>query len=217
MEQTAPVKSVAPRSARVRLIVTLLSMAAICVCVVLLAVLATDSRETDSQKLTNDRAAAASVANTFITALGTYDRSMLQGTTMPAYRASVEAVLTPKFAVAFEANGAPQAEKNVAAASVKETAQIWSTGVVAISSDQATVVVVGSLTDSIPKTAGGTDYQSLGETPFRTVLTLVRIGGRWLVDGQTPAEGIPPTAVSPSSPAAPKSSTVPTPTSGASK
>lgn len=218
MEQTAPVSSVAPAGARTRLVVTLVSLAAIVASVVVLTLLITQPRKTDSQKLADRRAQVASVANSFITALGTYDKSMLQGTTMPAYRANVEAVLTPKFSVAFEANGAPKAEKAVAVAGLKETVQIWSTGVASINDNQAIVLVVGALTDSIPKTAGGTDYKSMGEVPFRTVVTLVRIDGKWLVDGQAPAEGVPPTAP-------PSASAVPTPapsvsssaTSGASK
>lgn len=211
MEQTAPVNSVAPGRARVRLAATLASIVAVVACVVLLILLATSSRQTGSQKLASDRSSAASVANAFIMALGTYDRSLLQGTTMPAYRAKVEALLTPKFGVAFENSGAPKAEQAVGKASLKETVKIWATGVAAINEAQATVLVVGALTDYVPKTPGGTDYQSLGETPFRTVVTLVKDGtGTWLVDGQAPAEGIPPLASgSPSTPASP--------TSGASK
>jgi len=194
--------------------VTLVSIAAIVACAVLLTLLATSSSKDDAKKLADDRSAAASVANTFVNALGTYDKTMLHGTTMPVYRANVEAVLTPKFTVAFESEGAPKAEQAVAAAGLKEAVRVWSTGVVAISADQATVVVVGSLTDSVPKTAGKTDYQSLGETPFRTIITLDKIGGKWLVDGQTPVEGIPPMASStPSS--TPSASSKPT--SGATK
>ena len=70
--------------------------------------------------------------------------------------------------------------------------------------------VVGSYTNFLPKTKGGTDYQPAGEVPFRDVVTLVKSNGTWLVDSQAPAEGLPPTAV-------PTASATSTPTSGASQ
>lgn len=211
MEQTAPVNSAAPRNVLLRLAVTLVSVLVILGSIAAIVLLLANPAKSDSAKLGDQRAAVSSVANTFVSGQWTFDKSMLQGTTMPSFRSKVESVITPKYDVTFQ-QLATKVETAVAAGNVKRTVAIWSTGVAAIDPDRATVLVVGAYTDFVPKTKGGTDYQSVGEVPFRDVLTLVKINGVWLVDGQAPAEGVPPTA--PPSAAATTSSA---PTSGATK
>ena len=209
MEQTAPVSSVAPRSAVVRLSVVVVSALVIIACVVALVLLITAPPKADASKLSDDRAAVTSVANTFVLGQFTFDKSMLKGTTMPSFRAKVEAVITPKFDVTFQTL-AGKIEGVVQASGLKSTAKVWSTGVAAIDGNTATVLVVGSYSNFLPKTKGGTDYQSAGEVPFRDVVSLVKSNGTWLVDSQAPAEGLPPSAV-------PTASATPAPTSGASQ
>ena len=203
MEQTAPVNSAASRNTLVRLIVTVGSVLVILGSITAIVLIVANPPKTDSGKLTDQRAAVSSVANTFVGAQWTFDKSMLQGSAMPSFRAKVEGVITSKYDVTFQ-QLAGKVEATVQAAGLKSTVKIWSTGVAAIDSDTATVLVVGAYTQWAPKTKGGTDYQSAGEVPFRDVLTLVNINGKWLVDNQAPAEGVPPTAA-------------PSATSGASK
>lgn len=193
MEQTAPVNTVAPRTTRIRFSVTVACALAIVACIVAIAVMIATPAKTDSGKLSDDRAAAISVANTLVQGQWTFDKSMVQGTTMPSFRAKVEGVITPKYDVTFQ-QLAGQIEAAVRGGSVKRTVQVWSTGVAAINADQATVLVVGAYTDFMPKAKGSATYVSTGEVPFRDVLSLVKVNGAWLVDSQAPAEGLPPTA-----------------------
>lgn len=201
--------TVAPRTTLVRLSVVAVSALAIVACIVALVLLITAPPKADAVKLSDDRAAVSSVANTFVLGQFTFDKSMLKGTTMPSFRAKVESVITPKFDVTFQTLAA-KIEGVVQASGLRSSAKVWSTGVAAIDSNTATVLVVGSYTNFLPKTKGGTDYQPAGEVPFRDVVTLVKSNGTWLVDSQAPAEGLPPTAV-------PTASATSTPTSGASQ
>lgn len=203
MEQTAPVSSAAPRATLVRLSVVLVSLLAIIACIVALVLLITAPPKSDGAKLSDDRAAVSSVANTFVLGQFTFDKSMLKGTTMPSFRAKVEAVITPKFDITFQTLAA-KIEAVVQGSGLRSTAKVWSTGVAAIDSDTATVLVVGSYTNYLPKTRGGTDYQPAGEVPFRDVVGLVKSNGTWLVDSQAPAEGVPP-STAPTAPSAPTS------------
>ncbi|WP_164512500.1 hypothetical protein [Nocardioides baekrokdamisoli] len=185
--------SAAPRNARVRLIVTVGSVLVILASIVAIVLVVAKPAKSDGAALADQRAAASSAANALVQGQYTFDKSMLQGSTMPAFRAKVEAVVTPKYDVTFQLL-ASKVEAVVQAAGLKSTIAIWSTGVAAISSDRATVLVVGAYTQWLPKTKGGTDYRSAGEVPFRDVLSLVNVNGKWLVDNQAPAEGMPPTA-----------------------
>ena len=203
MEQTAPVNSVAPRSTLIRLCVTVLSLVVIIACIVAIVSMAAAPSRTDDAKLVDERAAVSSVANTLVQGQWTFDKSMLQGTSMPAFRAKVEAVITPKYDVTFQ-QLATNVEAAVRGGNLKRTVRIWSTGVAAIDADQATVLVVGAYTEWVPKSKGGAGYSSAGEVPFRDVLSLVKVKGKWLVDSQAPAEGLPPTSP-PSASAAPTS------------
>lgn len=203
MEQTAPVNSVAPRNTFIRLSVTVLSLVMIVACIVAIVLMATAPPKKDSAKLGDERAAVSSVANTLVQGQWTFDKSMLKGTSMPAFRAKVESVITPKYDVTFQ-QLATNVEAAVNGSGLKRTVQIWSTGVAAIDADQATVLVVGAYTEWAPKSKGSTVYASAGEVPFRDVLSLVKVKGSWLVDSQAPAEGLPPTSP-PSASAAPTS------------
>lgn len=109
-------------------------------------------------------------------------------TTMSAYKASVEQVVSAKFRADFESNGLPLVEASVAQAGVKRTTQVYAVGVAAIDSDTATALVAGSFTNAMPKKAGSTDYVAAEPEPYRFEVGLVKTGGRWLVDSFTPVE-----------------------------
>ena len=140
--------------------------------------------------LQGERDAAMSQARQFALRVNTYGPDLLDAKTgqMPTYRSRVEAVVTAKFRTDFENNGVPLAEASVSQTGLKRTTQVYSTGVAAIDSDTATVLVAGSFTNSYPKKKGSTAYVAATPEPYRFEVSMVRTGGKWLVDNFTPVE-----------------------------
>jgi Mce-associated membrane protein len=140
--------------------------------------------------LQGERDAAMSQARQFALRVNTYGPDLLdaQSGQMPKYRSQVEAVVTAKFRTDFEKSGVPLAEATVSQAGIKRTAQVYATGVAAIDSDTATVLVAGSFTNSYPKKKGSTKYVAAAPSPYRFEVSMVRTGGKWLVDSFTPVE-----------------------------
>jgi len=146
--------------------------------------------------LQDERDAAMSQARQFALRLNTYGPDLLdkQSGQMPKYRQLVEQVVTAKFRTDFENNGVPLAEASVSQAGLKRTTQVYSVGVAAIDSDTATVLVAGSFTNSYPKKAGSTTYVTAQPEPYRFEVTMVKTGGKWLVDNFAPVEKADSTA-----------------------
>ncbi len=143
-----------------------------------------------SDSLQSERDDAMSQARQFALRVNNYGPDMLDAKSgqMPKYRQLVEAVVTAKFRTDFENEGVPYAEASVSQTGVKRTTQIYSAGVAAIDSDTATVLVAGSFTNSYPKKKGSTDYLTGTPEPYRFEVSMVKTGGKWLVDAFTPAE-----------------------------
>jgi hypothetical protein len=133
------------------------------------------------------RAEVMSQARQFALRINTYGPDMLKGATMPAYRQQVDAVITPKLQAAFEKNAA-LADATVSQAGVKAAADVYATGVAALTGDSATALVAGSLSYSYPTKKGATTYTKPTSEPFRWEIELKQVDGAWLVDDFGPAE-----------------------------
>jgi Mce-associated membrane protein len=134
-----------------------------------------------SDQVQTDREAAMAQTQQFVLRVNTYGPSMLdsQGQ-MPSYRARVKAVITPKFAVSFD-QGVTVAEQSVKNYHLKRTCAVFATGTEVIDSDSATVLVAGSISQTVLNKKG--KRISTGEpSPFRLRVTLDKIDGTWLVD-----------------------------------
>lgn len=140
--------------------------------------------------LQTDRDAAMSQARQFALRINTYGPDMLDAKSgqMPKYRSQVEEVITAKFRASFEKEGVPLAEASVSQTGLKRTAAVYATGVAAIHDDTATVLVAGSFTNAYPKKKGSSTYVSADPEPYRFEVSMVKTGGKWLVDNFAPVE-----------------------------
>ena len=143
-------------------------------------------RRGEAEDLQSEREVVMAQTDQFILRMGTYGPDLLdsQGQ-MPEYRSRVKAVITPKFATSFEQQ-AGTAEQLVAQSGVSRKADVFATGVSSIDSDSATALVAGTFTDTYKK--GGQQQP----VPFRISVSLVKTGGKWLVDDFTPVTGDAP-------------------------
>jgi len=122
----------------------------------------------------------------FMLRVNTYGPDLLdsQGQ-MPKYRELVGQIITPKFKTSFD-QGVAAAEQTVAKAGVGRTAKVFAVGVSTIDADSATALVAGTFTNSYPKGQSRINDQP---EPFRVKITLVKTGGKWLVDDFSPVTG----------------------------
>jgi hypothetical protein len=142
----------------------------------------------DAAAVQADREAAMAATQQFVMRVNTYGPSDLdaQGQ-MPAYRASVKAVITPKFAVSFEKT-VPIAEQSVKNYGLARTCAVYATGVEVVDRDSAQVLVSGSLSQTVKNRKG--KRVAAGEpAPFRLRVSLDKIDGKWLVDDYQPVTG----------------------------
>lgn len=140
-----------------------------------------------SDALPQERAEVMSQARQFVLRINTYGPSMLQGTTMPAYRQQVDAVITDKLKADFEKN-AVLAEATVGQTGVKADAAVYATGVASLAGTSATALVAGSLSFAYPTKPGAKTYGKPASEPFRWEVELKQVDGTWLVDDFGPAE-----------------------------
>lgn len=169
-------------SATFRVVVTgVLVVALLASCGTLIWLLA--GRRGEAEDVQRERESVMAQTDQFMLRMGTYGPDLLddQGQ-MPEYRSRVKEVITPKFATSFEKQ-ASTAEQLVAQAGVSREADVFATGVSSIDSDSATALVAGSFTDTYKK--GGQQEP----VPFRIEVSLVKTGGKWLVDDFTPVTG----------------------------
>ena len=154
------------------------------------------ARGGDGDDVRSSREEVMAQTEQFMLRMGTYGPDLLdeQGA-MPEYRERVKGVITDKFAASFDSE-AGTAEQLVAQAGVDRTADVFATGVSSIDQDSARTLVAGTFSDS---------YEVKGETvdqepiPFRIEVSLVRVGGEWLVDDFDPVSsgGAAPTQPDP--------------------
>ena len=121
----------------------------------------------------------------FLLRMGTYGPDLLddQGG-MPTYRERVGEVITPKFKASFEKE-AGVAEQLVAQGQAARVAEVFATGVSDVDPDSATALVAGTFTDTYVVEGEAVEGEPV---PFRIEVSLVKIGGEWLVDDFTPAD-----------------------------
>lgn len=176
-----------PRSALFRLVVLGVLVIALAGSLTWVAVLRSH-RTGSAADVQAEREAAMSTTQQFVMRVNTYGPSLLdpQGR-MPAYRARVKAVITPKFAASFDQT-VPVAEQSVKSYGVDRTCAVYSTGVEVIDRDSAQVLVAGSISQTVENRKG--KRVSTGEpAPFRLRVGLDRIDGKWLVDDYQPVTG----------------------------
>jgi hypothetical protein len=135
-----------------------------------------------------EREAAMAATEQFVLRVNTYGPRLLDSSgRMPAYRARVKAVITPKFAASFD-QSVPVAEQSVKTYGLDRTCAVYATGVEVIDRDSAQVLVAGSISQTVLD--GKTKRVSTGEpAPFRLRVSLDRIAGKWLVDDYQPVTG----------------------------
>jgi hypothetical protein len=174
----------APRSAAFRLVLAAVLAVGLVAALAWVGVLRSH-RTGAAADVQAEREAVMSTTQQFVMRVNTYGPSLLnsQGQ-MPTYRARVSSVITPKFAVSFNQT-VPVAEQSVKNYGIQRTCAVYSTGVEAVDSDSAQVLVAGSISQSAQNAKG--KQVSTGEpAPFRLRVTLDRIGGHWLVDDYEP-------------------------------
>lgn len=150
-----------------------------------------DSDGDEDSAVSADRQAVMTQAQQFIRRVNTYGPELLaEDGTMPDYREQVLAVISDKFAASFE-ESVPAAESTVSQAGFGRTAEVFGVGVSTLDGDSATALVAGSFTNSYPVDAEKVDGERQNDLPlpFRVEVTLVKVGGEWLVDGFAPVTG----------------------------
>jgi Mce-associated membrane protein len=144
----------------------------------------------DSEQST--REAVMSQAEQFVLRIYTYGPDLLDDNgEMPEYRKRVTEVITPKFKADFEKN-VTLAEQTVSQAGLGRTVKVFGTGVSSIDADSAVVLVAGSFTSSYPKNPEKPDSKrvEVDPVPFRFEISLVKTGGKWLIDDFNPASQV---------------------------
>jgi hypothetical protein len=129
-----------------------------------------------------------SQANQFMLRINTYGPSDLdKQNKMPGYVERVSEVITPKLDAEFEKQ-VTLAEQSVAQAGLARSIALYATGLDAVDTDVASVLVTGAITQSYPDPTkkGRIEYEPL---VFRYQVSLVKTGGSWLVDDFAPVKG----------------------------
>lgn len=128
-----------------------------------------------------------SVARQFMLAINTYGPGLVDDKgQMPQYRSDVSALITPKFQASFDQS--VTIAEQTATAGLTRAADVFATGVADLDQDSATVLVAGSFTNSYKDKKGKTVDDE--PAPFRVAVSVVRIGGDWLVDDFSPVTGV---------------------------
>lgn len=154
------------------------------------------SKGEDSQ-VSAQREQVMAVADKFIQRVNTYGPDDLGSDkkTMPGYRKRVSSMLTSKFKADFMKN-VVWAEATVAQQGAGRTTAVHSTGVAALDQDTATVLVVGEVSVTYPKSPGSKTRVNAGTELFRSEVELDKQDGKWLVDDWSPAEDAPSSSTS---------------------
>ena len=163
------------------LVLALVLVAALGVAIWLVA-----GRRGEADDLQREREAVMVQSRQFLLRMGTYGPDLLdQDDAMPEYRTRVSEVITPKFKASFEQE-AGVAERLVAQGRASREAEVFATGVSDLDPDSATALVAGTFTDSYEVDGKAATGEPV---PFRIEVSLVKIGGEWLVDDFTPVTG----------------------------
>ncbi len=182
----APPDAATPRAASgfrrvLALVLGLALVGSVAICVWLLA-----GRRGEADDVQQQREQVMAQTRQFLLRMGTYGPDLLDDRgAMPAYRERVGEVITPKFKASFEKE-AGVAEQLVAQSQAARVADVFATGVSDLDPDSATALVAGTFTDTYVVKGEQVEGEPV---PFRIEVSLVRIGGDWLVDDFTPLTG----------------------------
>lgn len=151
----------------------------------------------DGDSVAAQREAVMATADKFMQRVNTYGPKDLGSDkkTMPSYRKNVSNLLTPKFRADFMKN-VVWAEATVAQQGAGRSIILHSSGVAALDDDSATVLVVGELSATYPKSQGSSERVKAGTELVRSEVTLDKVDGKWLIDDWSPAEDEPKTDTS---------------------
>lgn len=203
--ETSPVGTArGPRSPRFRLVLLIvLIVIALGSGGALAAIVAGRGEGTVSQP---QRDEVMSVARRFMLAINNYGPALLDDKgQMPQYRSDVTALITPKFQASFDQS--VTIAEQTAKAGLTRTADVFATGVADLDQDSATVLVAGSFTNSYKNKKGRTVDDE--PAPFRVAVSVVKIGGKWIVDDFSPVTGVADDGSAGTSPSAPASPSLP--------
>jgi Mce-associated membrane protein len=147
-------------------------------------------RRGEADGVQSERDAVLRQTEQFVLRLNTYGPDDLdaQGH-LPDYQHKVVAVITSKFAAAFEKDGLPIAEQVVAQAGYSRSVKVYGVGVESIDADSAKAIVAAGMTGTYPDPQHPkNDAKRVESEPdiLRWQVDLVRSGGTWLVDDYTP-------------------------------
>ncbi|MDP2774074.1 MAG: hypothetical protein Q8O61_11020 [Nocardioides sp.] len=143
----------------------------------------------DDDLVAEEREEVMAQTRQFALRLHTYGPQYLDAQNeMPEYRELVSELMTPKFAADFEKN-VTYAEQAVSQAGAGRTGEVFATGVSSLDSDSATVLVAGSFTSSYPNPDDAEQRIDADSLPYRYEVTVIKVGGEWLVDKFVPITG----------------------------
>jgi Mce-associated membrane protein len=147
-------------------------------------------RRGEADGVQSQRDAVLRQTEQFVLRLNTYGPSDLdaQGH-LTDYRKQVVAVITPKFAAAFEKDGLPIAEQVVAQAGYSRAVKVYGVGVQSMDGDSAKAIVAAGMTGSYPNPQHPKDDSKRVDSEpdiLRWEVDLVRSGDAWLVDDYAP-------------------------------
>jgi Mce-associated membrane protein len=135
------------------------------------------------------REEAMAQARQFTLRLHTYGPQDLDAENkMPEYSERVSELMTDKLAADFETN-VTYAEQAVSQAGAGRLGEVFATGVSSIDADSATVLVAGAFTNSYPNPENAEQRIDADSLPFRYEVTVLKVGGEWLVDKFVPVTG----------------------------
>ena len=127
------------------------------------------------------REKALAAARTFVQRFNTYGPALLDSAgKMPEY-AAVGGLMTAKFRTVFDKN-VGYAEETVKQTQIDRTGTPYAVGIASIDSDSAEVLVAGIVAFSYPDPKKAGERIPFEPLRFRYEVSLVKQGGRWLVD-----------------------------------
>jgi Mce-associated membrane protein len=147
-------------------------------------------RRGEADGVQSEREAVLRQTEQFVLRLNTYGPKDVdaQGH-LTDYQQQVDAVITSKFAAAFEKDGLPIAEQVVAQAGYSRSVKVYGVGVESIDGDSAKAIVAAGMTGSYPDPQHPKNEAKRVESEpdiLRWEVDLVRSGDAWLVDDYAP-------------------------------
>lgn len=131
----------------------------------------------------DERKDVLAATETFAEQMNTFSTADLEGKEVTGFRERVEPLLTDKFTTSFEDEAMVTVGALVDQTGATSEADILTSGIVELTEDSAITLVTGEVTLGVTK---GPNKGASGLSLIRFQVDLLKIGGKWLVDGYTP-------------------------------